>query len=137
MDLDFVFEESQWQLALKAYKKGERISSAQLLTLLEEAEEAQVEEALDCLLEREISLDVSDLPKFSASDALAARLALEEKLVRQDQLPEGLEENENYMLENQIYSGGYLMYRGLPLINGEENYSKILQLHKVTEKGVE
>ena len=104
MDLDFVFEESQWQLALKAYKKGERISSAQLLTLLEEAEEAQVEEALDCLLEREISLDVSDLPKFSASGALAARLALEEKLVRQDQLPEGLEENDPLRLYLQELS---------------------------------
>lgn len=104
MDLDFVFEESQWQLALKAYKKGEKISSAQLLTLLEEAEEAQAEEALDCLLEREISLDISDLPKFSASGASAARLALEEKLVRQDQLPEGLEENDPLRLYLQELS---------------------------------
>ena len=53
---------------------------------------------------------------------------------------EGLEENENYMLADRIYSGGYLMYRGLPLINGEENYSKILQLHKIQttrKKGAE
>lgn len=104
MDLDFIFEESQWQLALKAYKRGERISSAQLLTLLEEAEETQVEEALDSLLERGISLDISDLPKFLASGASAARLALEEKLVRQGELPAGLDENDPLRLYLQELS---------------------------------
>lgn len=104
MDLEFVFEESQWQLALKAYSCGDKISAAQLLTLLEDAEEAQVEEALDTLLEKQISLDISDLPKFSASGASATRLTLEEKLVRQDQLFEGLEENDPLRLYLQELS---------------------------------
>ena len=104
MDLEFVFEESQWQLALKAYSSADRMSAAQLLTLLEGVEETQVQEALDALLEKRVSLDISDLPKFSASGASAARLMLEEKLVRQDRLPQALEENDPLRLYLQELS---------------------------------
>ena len=59
---------------------------------------------LDALLEKQVSLDISDLPKFSASGASATRLMLEEKLVRQDQLAEGLEENDPLRLYLQELS---------------------------------
>ncbi|MBO5836704.1 MAG: sigma-70 family RNA polymerase sigma factor [Oscillospiraceae bacterium] len=104
IDLEFDFEESRWQLALKNYNCADKISAAQLLTLLEDAEESQVEEALDTLLEKQISLDISDLPKFSASGASATRLMLEEKLVRMDQLEDGLEENDPLRLYLQELS---------------------------------
>ncbi len=93
-DLEFVFEEYAWQRVLDAKKQGENLSAAQLLTLLEDAEETQVAQALECLQEKRITLDVSDLPKFSAAGATAKRLSLEEKLVKQNLLPQGLEEND-------------------------------------------
>lgn len=93
-DLEFVFEEYAWQRVLDAKKQGETLSAAQLLTLLEDAEETQVAQALEYLQEKRIMLDISDLPKFSAAGATAKRLSLEEKLVKQNLLPQGLEESD-------------------------------------------
>ncbi len=104
MDLEFVFEKSQWELALERYQTGDKIRAAQLLTLLEDVEESQVEEALQTLLDKQIGLDISDLPKFSAAGETATRLALEEKLVRQGKLPAGLEENDPLRLYLQELS---------------------------------
>ena len=93
-DLDFVFEEYPWQSALDNWEQGSNISGAELLTLLEDADEAQVQDALQGLIEKHITLDVSDLPKLSASGTVQTRLSLEEKLVRQGSLPQGLEKND-------------------------------------------
>lgn len=104
MDLEFVFEQNQWELALKEYKKGDTISAAQLLALLEDAEESQVQDTLQVLIEKQVTLDITDLPKFSATGATATRLGLEEKLVRQGKLPAGLEENDPLRLYLQELS---------------------------------
>lgn len=93
-NLEFVFEEYAWQRILDAKKQGDNISAAQLLALLEDADETQVTQALECLQEKRITLDISDLPKFSTPGATAKRLSLEEKLVKQNLLPQGLEEND-------------------------------------------
>lgn len=118
MELEFTFDESQWRLALEDYKE-DSITASKLLTLLEDADEVQTEEALDLLLEKRVALDISDLPKYAASGATAVRLSLEEKLVRQDKLPEGLEENDPlrlYLLElDQNPPTGTKVDRMLPL----------------------
>ncbi len=94
MDLDIVFEDNGWKQIIDAKHSGQTISAAQLLALLEQADETQVADALETLQKRHVTLDISDLPKFSVAGATATRLNLEEKLVRQNKLPQGLEEND-------------------------------------------
>ena len=93
-ELDFVFEEYPWQKALETFEQGKSICAPELLTLLEDADEDQVRDALEMLLERHITLDVSGLPKLSAGGEMQTRLNLEEKLVRQGKIPAGLDEND-------------------------------------------
>lgn len=94
MNLDIVFEDNGWKQIIDAKKSGQTLSAAQLLALLEQADETQVADALETLQKKHVTLDISDLPKFSVAGATATRLNLEEKLVRQNKLPQGLEEND-------------------------------------------
>lgn len=93
-DLDIVFEESAWEKALEGVKPGDSFCAAQLLTLLEGEDEAQVEDAVQALADRDIRLDISSLPPAPGTGAAAQRLLQEQKLVQQGKLPEGLEEND-------------------------------------------
>ena len=95
---EFVFEEYPWQAALDGLERGGCICGTELLTLLEDADETQVQDALQDLIEKHVTLDISDLPKMSASGAMQIRLNLEEKLVRQGKLLQGLEKNDTLRL---------------------------------------
>lgn len=92
--LDFCFEESPWERALDALRPGGSFSAARFLTMMEPEAEDAVEDALALLEEKNILLDISDLPKLSGSGETAARLAYEQRLVRENALPQGLEEND-------------------------------------------
>ena len=95
MDSDFFeFEESPWEAAISALGEGSRFGAMQLLTLLEEESEETVEEALQLLEEKRITLDISDLPKPPGTGEAALRLHREEELVKQGSLPEHLEETD-------------------------------------------
>ena len=82
MDLDFSFNKSTWEEAFAQLADGSSICAAQLLTLLEGETEEAVEEALLQLELRHITLDISALPKASATGEAALRLQMEEKLDR-------------------------------------------------------
>ena len=89
--IELTFEQSPWELALDKLKTGDRLCAVRFLTLMEGEEEAAVEDALQTLEDKRITLDISNLPKVSCTGELAQRLRLEEQLVRQGKLPEGLE----------------------------------------------
>ena len=91
---DFTFEASPWDLALEALEDGGSLSAVRFLTLLEEAGETELEEALLDLEERRITLDTADLPKIHGAGEAAVRLRREEQLVEDGTLDESLEEND-------------------------------------------
>ena len=91
-DLEVYFDESPWEQELQS--AGDSICAARLLTLLEGAQEDQVELAVEELARLHIRLDLSKLPPVSGDNPAAQRLLQEQKLVQQDNLPEGLEEND-------------------------------------------
>ena len=64
---EFTFEATPWLLALEELAEGSDISAVRFLTLLEEAGEAEVEDALLDLEERHITLDISELPKVNGT----------------------------------------------------------------------
>lgn len=93
-DLDFTFEESGWELTLENLNLGDTLPASHFLTLMEEETETAVEDALLDLEQRDILLDVSDLPGNTGSGEAAVRLRREEQLVNQDTLLTALEEND-------------------------------------------
>ena len=92
--MEYTFERSPWALALDALHTGDRISALQCLSLLEDVSEEETEEALLSLEEQGIALDISDLPKSGSAGEMAVRLNLEQKLVQNGQLLQGLEETD-------------------------------------------
>lgn len=91
---EFEFDRPDWALAIDALRSGTTFSALQFLTLLERESEEDFEEALVMLSDKDIALDVSELPTLSDGSDLATRLARERQLVQEQNLPEGLEEND-------------------------------------------
>lgn len=104
-DLDFTFEQPDWEAALSVLRPGDRLSALRLLALLEGEDEDTVEEAFELLEEKRIRLDLSQLPKDSGSGSAAARLRQEEQLTRQGNLIEALESNDPLRLYLEEIAG--------------------------------
>ena len=92
--MNLVLEQRAWDKALDKFDYGQTVSALELLTLLEGADEEETEIFLDDLAQKHITIDATALPKVSGSGASAMRLRLEEQLVRQGNLPLGLDEND-------------------------------------------
>jgi len=92
-DLEFVFEDSAQDLFPEA-RSGNMISAARFLTVVEELSEEAFEETLQELENRDIVLDISDLPKMAATGEAALRLRREAELVKNGTLLSALEEND-------------------------------------------
>ena len=104
----FTFEQTPWELALAGLRKGDSLSAARFLTLLEDADEEETENAFLDLEEKGISLDITGLPVDAGAGETALRLRLEEQLAQTGRLPEGLEENDPlrlYLQEVESLSG--------------------------------
>lgn len=91
-DMEFAFEPAPWEQALQNI--GKRVTAAAFLTLLEGEDELAAQNAADILLENQVTLDISDLPRLPAQGQTAQRLQLERQLVEKNALPAGLEEND-------------------------------------------
>lgn len=78
-DLVFSFESAAWEEYIDNLTGS--ASALTLLTLTEAEDEQALEDALTELEEREIPLDISDLPKATASGEAALRLRQEEQLI--------------------------------------------------------
>lgn len=91
---EFTFGEERWEQILEALEPDTVFSGAQLLTLLESTSEAEAEEMLGILLQKHITLDMTDFPAVQSSGAAALRLRQEQQLAEQGMLLTGLEEND-------------------------------------------
>ena len=88
------FEDSPWERAIDRLKLGQPIGACYLLTLLEGESDEWVEEALDRLVQKRNTLDISDLPDLPGESNLALRLRQEAQLAQRGKLLQGLEAND-------------------------------------------
>lgn len=94
MNMEFSFDPTPWEIFSGRLKQGERLSALRFLTLLEGEEEEAVEEAFAFLEEKQISLDIGDLPAGETSGELGNRLAREKKICQSGDLLVDLDEND-------------------------------------------
>ena len=143
-DLEFSFEQSPWEKLLLTKQMGDTISAAQLLTMLEGEDEETVEEALRLLEQRDILLDVSDLPKVGAVGEAAVRLRREEQLAQSGDLLQNLEETDPlrlYLEElSQMPACGDVEVLSRRLLEGDRSVTQSitnLMLSRVVERSCE
>ena len=92
--MDYCFEKQPWELEMENLNSGDSIRAVHLLSVLEQEDELTVEEALNALDEREIALDLSDLPPAVLSGEAAMRLKQEAMLSSVEGVTKGLDEND-------------------------------------------
>ena len=92
--MDFSFEQSPWEAFLEQKGYGSRVGAMELLALLAQEDDDTVEDAFQALLEAQITLDISDLPRNVATGEAAIRLRREADLVKQGTLLQKLDEND-------------------------------------------
>jgi len=90
----FEFEQSPWSQALDTMKSGESLPAARFLTLLEGEDEDTVEAAFLDLEDKQITLDISDLPKTGFTGEAAVRLQQEAAFVKNGMKLSDLEEGD-------------------------------------------
>ena len=90
--MEFTFERSAWEQALKELRPGDTLSAAKALLLMEAMSDDEAEEALLTLEEEGITLDISDLPPDSGSGEAALRLRQEQQMAKTGFA--GLDEND-------------------------------------------
>ena len=93
-NLDFTFETAPWEQYLYALQMGDKVSAAQLLTLLEGEEEQAVEDALQRIEEACMEMDLTGLPKTGAAGEAALRLRQEMGMARKHYSTWALEEGD-------------------------------------------
>lgn len=80
-DLEFTFEQSPWETFLRTKGMGDTVSAVTLLSILEDADEQQVEDALSDLEIGCMNLDISGLPRSGGLGEAAVQLRREMQLV--------------------------------------------------------
>ena len=106
IDLEYAFTDSLQ--SVKENVVDNTLCAAQFLTLMEDKEEWELEDALDALRQEGITLDIAKLPKVSNLGQSAMRLQLEAKADSVAQLQEQLEENDPlklYLQEVALFTG--------------------------------
>lgn len=88
------FGQADWERAILAIEPGGSISAPYLLTLLEQEPEETAAEALELLEQRDILIETAELPCSAVHSQTEQRLHLEQSLVEQGRLPQGLEEGD-------------------------------------------
>ena len=88
---DFVFEATDWELALEEMRYGDTLSAARFLTLLEGDSEEAVEDAFNDLADGHVTLDIAELPRTLGTGEMAVRLRREAELVKTGLNPAVLE----------------------------------------------
>ena len=93
-ELEFTFEQSPWESYLMTKGMGDTISAVMLLSMLEDADEQQMEVALNDLEVGCMNLDISGLPKTGGTGEAALRLRRELQLAKGTLDPGALEEGD-------------------------------------------
>ena len=94
MKLEIEFESAPWEQLIDSMTPGGNIKAGKLLSVLESEDDGELAAAMDLLCEKEISLVISDLPKYTNDTKTGERLAWEEKIVGTDGWLSALEEND-------------------------------------------
>ena len=141
---DFVFDRPAWEPELEAIEMGGSLSAARFLTLMEGEEEETVKDALRFLEQRDILLDVFDLPKIGAVGEAAVRLRREEQLAQSGELLQNLEETDPlrlYMEElAQVPACGDMDILAQQLLDGDKSVTQSitnLMLSRVVDRACE
>ena len=92
--MEFTFEQTAWEKELEQLQPGEVMTALRFLTLTEDMDEEELEEAFAQLEQQQIALSLNDLPAGSDSGKTAVRLRQEQQLVEQGKLLSGLEETD-------------------------------------------
>lgn len=91
---DFSFERSAWEVVIGDMPVGSSFSASRFLALMESEPEEALEEAFERLAERDVLLEITDLPISYGTGETALRLRREAQLVEENRLPGGLDEND-------------------------------------------
>ncbi len=129
-DFYFEYEQSAWELALGKLRKGDPISAVRFLTLLEGEEEFAWEEAFQMLEDRQIALQICDLPRDFGTGEEEKRLRREEMLVRSGKLLENLEDADPLKLYldelARMPAAGDPQLLAQQCLSGDENAQQLL-----------
>lgn len=134
--MDFTFEESAWEIAMNRLHSGATLSASHFLAMMEQESESAWEEALQMLEDRDILLDIADIPPATPSAETALRLRRELELAREGMRYETLEENDPLRLYLQELAG--IPVSGDPQLlaqrcsNGEEHCREQLMNHMLS-----
>ena len=141
---EFEFDRPAWESVLETIEMGGSFSAVQFLTLMEGEEEWAVEDALRILEERDILLDVADLPKVHGVGEAAIRLRREEQLAQSGDLLRNLEETDplRLYLEElaQVPANGDVEVLSQRLLEGDKSVTQsitTLMLSRVVERACE
>ena len=141
---EFEFDRPAWEPVLETIEMGGSFSAARFLTLMEGEEEWAVEDALQFLQERDVLLDVTDLPKTHGIGEAAVRLRREEQLAQSGELMQNLEETDplRLYLEElaQISACGDVEMLSQRLLAGDKSVTQMLtnlMLSRVVERACE
>ena len=91
--MEFTFEAPAWEAAIGGLRTGGVLSAGRFLALMENEPEDELEAALALLDEKDILLDISDLPAGGSGET-AVRLRREAQLVKENKLLSALDEND-------------------------------------------
>lgn len=103
--MEFTFEDSPWEQALQGLHRGDTMSAARFLALMEDEEEDQLEAAFEVLAQKRICLDVAALPACTAQGQMAVRLRQEQQLVQKPDMLRELEETDTLRLYLEELAG--------------------------------
>ena len=103
--MEFTFEQKPWELRLSAMHAGDVLDAAVLLAMLRGEAEEEVDEALEMMNARGITLNVDSLPVDNGGGQQALRLKREKDLADKGQIPDALEENDPLRLYFQEVAG--------------------------------
>ena len=139
-DFDFTFEETPWDLTLDSLRRGDSLSAARFLTLMEGENDTAVEDALLDLEMGGVTLDISDLPRVSGIGEAALRLRREEQLAAKADFVKDLDPGDPLRLYLEEVAGipawGDAAVLAMESAGGSESARERLlnlQLHRVVE----
>lgn len=97
-ELEVVLDSSPWEAAYETLETGSTITATRFLTLMEGETEETARDALLDLEEKNITLDIRDLPAIRPDGLSGDRLLFEEKLAKGNRWIEQLDENDSLRL---------------------------------------
>ena len=92
--MEFVFEQSSWDLAIAPLQRGDKLSALDCFDLLADMSAEEAEAALLDLEEKGVELDISMLPTDLGAGETALRLRYEQQWVKAGSVPQKLEEHD-------------------------------------------